>query len=248
MESHNNQEVENMVDAIKDGVYVFDLKLLCGGYAYFSTFTLWTGFGKSYRDIRKPDLVNIKHFHEILSELGHFNNKSFFQKGLVIGNQEQYERWLYRKGWGFVTKEYVQIHMSQWLKQRECLRSPLGIFTDIELVPPSSLNQYAHSGIRTKVLERDGKQCLLCGIETQLTMQHVTPYSHGGETTLRNLVTLCHDCNQRCGAEILTELYDLAGLHYGFDPSLVKKMSTKESIYQAMSLSDNLMQTRCEVW
>ncbi|MFN6486837.1 MULTISPECIES: hypothetical protein [unclassified Nostoc] len=55
----NNLEIDNMVQALEDGIYVFDLKLLCGGYAYFSTFTAWVGFGKLQREIRKPDLVNI---------------------------------------------------------------------------------------------------------------------------------------------------------------------------------------------
>lgn len=247
-EFHKDQEVENVFLAIRDGVYIFDLKMLCGGYAYFSTFTAFCGYGNSSREIRKPSLVDMKRSYDALRELGHFVDESFLQKNLVIGSDEQYQRWLYRKGWSFVTKQYVQIHMSHWLKQHECLRSPLGVFTDTQLVPPSTLNQYARSGIRRKVLERDGKQCLLCGAETQLTMQHVTPHSQGGETTIRNLVTLCNDCNQRCGVELLTELYDLVGLHHGFDPSLVKKIPSATAIRQAISLSNNFMQTRCEVW
>lgn len=155
---------------------------------------------------------------------------------------------MYRKGWGFIPQEYAQNHMSQWLKQHECLLSPLGIFTDIDLVPPSTLKQYAHSGIRSEVFKRDGQRCLLCGATEKLTMQHVIPYSHGGETTIRNLVTLCNDCNQKCGVDFLPKLYDMAGLHHTFDPSLVKRISTQESIYTAMMISSNLMQTRCEVW
>lgn len=247
-ESRNEQEIQNIVSSIADGVYMFDLKMLCGGYAYFSTFTQWCGCGDSSREFRKPSLMNLKRSYDALRELGHFTNKSFLQKNLVIGDDEHYQRWLYRKGWGFVTKQYVQDHMSQWLKQRECLRSPLRVYTDIQLVPPSTLNQYARSGVRRKVLERDGKKCLFCGAETQLTMQHVTPYSEGGETTIRNLVTLCNDCNQQCGVELLTELYDLVGLHHGFDPSLVKKMPSEKAVHQAIFLSGNLMQTRCEVW
>lgn len=49
-ENCNNPEIDNMLEAIQNGVYVFDLKLLCGGYAYFSTFTAWVGFGKSQMD------------------------------------------------------------------------------------------------------------------------------------------------------------------------------------------------------
>ena len=246
--SQDDQEIQDMVLDITDGVYRFDLKMLCGGYAYFSTFTYWCGFGISFREFRKPRLVDMRLSYEMLRELGHFTDKNFLQKNLIIGDDDQYQRWLYRKGWGFVTKHYSR-RMSQWLKRRECVRSPLGIHTDIELVPPSTLKQSARSGgPRNKVLERDGKECLLCGAKTQLTMQHVIPYSMGGETTSRNLVTLCNDCNQKCGVELLTELYDMASLPHGFDPSLVKTPPSKGAIHQAGSLSNNLMQTRCEVW
>lgn len=245
---NSNQEVESLVLAITDGVYMFDLKMLCGGYAYFSTFTHFCDYSSSSREIRKPSLVDMKFSYDLLRKLGHFTNKSLLQKNLVIGSKEQYERWLHRKGWGFITKQYIQSHLSQWLKQRECILSPLGVYTDIQLVPPSTLTQHASPGIRHQVLERDRKQCLLCGVKTQLTMQHVTPYSKGGETTIRNLVTLCDNCNQKCGIELFTELYDLVGLHHDFDPSLVKKKPSIETIYAAISLSSNLMQTRCEVW
>ena len=82
----------------------------------------------------------------------------------------------------------------------------------------------------------------------KLTMQHVIPYSMGGETTSRNLVTLCNDCNQKCGVELLTELYDMASLPHGFDPSLVKTPPSQGAIHQEDSLFNNLMQTRYEVW
>jgi hypothetical protein len=230
------------------GVYVFDLKLLCGGYAYFSTFTMCVGLGNLSRDIRKPSLVDGHKFFNDLKGLGYFRDQNFSEEDLLIRSQEDYTRWLYRKGWGFASKEYVQKHMQQWLKQHECLCSPLGIFTDISIVPPSTLKQHTHSKVRQNVLERDDQQCLLCGTEENLTMQHVTPYSYGGETTLRNLVTLCNDCNQKCGVEFITELYELAGLHYGYDPSLIKIIPFQEALHRAMYLSKNLMQTRCEVW
>jgi len=237
-----------MTDFIQDGAYAFDLKLLCGGYAYFLTFTGWVGSKESGREVRKPDLVNIEIFYRSLIRAGHFQDEAFSWKDLIIDSQGQYEKWLYRKGWGFISKKYARNYMSQWLKQRECLCSPLRVFTDIALVPPSTLKHYANRGIRRQVIERDKQQCLRCGAKNELTMQHVRPHSRGGETTLRNLVTLCHKCNQRCGIEFLTELYDLAGLHHDFDPSLVKKNHTDIALFEASTLSDNLMQTRCEVW
>lgn len=90
---------------------------------------------------------------------------------------------------------------------------------------------------------------MLCGDTEQLTMQHVIPYSRGGESTTRNLVTLCNKCNQDLGAEYMPDLYELVQLHHGYDPSLITNpLAELDDVRWASFLSNNLMQTRCEVW
>ncbi|WP_226461804.1 HNH endonuclease [Quatrionicoccus australiensis] len=80
-------------------------------------------------------------------------------------------------------------------------------------------------------------------------LQHVSPYSTGGETSSRNMVTLCEPCNQSFGDELSPELYHLAGLHYGYEPSLVKlPPDRKAALHRAGYLSHNLMHTRCDLW
>lgn len=53
--------------------------------------------------------------------------------------------------------------------------------------------------LRALVLMRDGARCQLCGAEArngaQLHVDHIVPWSKGGETTLANLRVLCHVCN-----------------------------------------------------
>lgn len=50
--------------------------------------------------------------------------------------------------------------------------------------------------LRQQVLRRDGNQCRYCGNKTgPFHMDHVYPYSKGGETTVKNLVTACEKCN-----------------------------------------------------
>jgi len=34
--------------------YAFNLHLVCGGFAYFSTLSHWIGKGEHYRDVRRP--------------------------------------------------------------------------------------------------------------------------------------------------------------------------------------------------
>ena len=55
--------------------------------------------------------------------------------------------------------------------------------------------------LRYKVLKRDNFKCSICGrspandSNIELHVDHIIPYSRGGETILDNLRTLCSDCN-----------------------------------------------------
>jgi len=53
--------------------------------------------------------------------------------------------------------------------------------------------------LRALVLMRDGARCQLCGAEARngatLQVDHVVPWSKGGETAFENLQVLCHVCN-----------------------------------------------------
>jgi len=55
--------------------------------------------------------------------------------------------------------------------------------------------------LRYQVLKRDHFSCRQCGaspaksVEVELHVDHITPWSKGGLTTLENLRTLCQSCN-----------------------------------------------------
>ena len=80
-------------------------------------------------------------------------------------------------------------------------------FTDIvNLVnyscSPAKANRKPSAGLRTKVFQRDGYKCKLCGKgapETSLEIDHILPCSKGGLTEERNLRTLCIECNRGLG-------------------------------------------------
>ncbi|HJT21236.1 MAG TPA: HNH endonuclease [Nitrospira sp.] len=64
------------------------------------------------------------------------------------------------------------------------------------------LSRSADLRLRFKVLQRDRFRCCACGASPTLTpgvvleVDHVKPWSKGGETVTDNLQTLCRDCNQ----------------------------------------------------
>ena len=55
--------------------------------------------------------------------------------------------------------------------------------------------------LRFKVLQRDNFKCCACGASPakdpaiELHIDHITPWSKGGETVIENLQTLCSKCN-----------------------------------------------------
>ena len=55
--------------------------------------------------------------------------------------------------------------------------------------------------LRYKVLKRDNFKCVICGRspaknpDIELQVDHIIPYSKGGETVIENLRTLCSECN-----------------------------------------------------
>lgn len=52
---------------------------------------------------------------------------------------------------------------------------------------------------RNAIFERDGWQCLHCGSQESLTLDHIIPFSRGGTTSDDNLQTLCRSCNSKKG-------------------------------------------------
>lgn len=224
--------------------YFFDLRMVCGGFAYYVTHSVFKAFATGGRELRKPDPVNVKLFSE---------TAILFRKKLsIIQSVEEYNDWLYLRGWAIVEPNMAKSNMMQWLKSAECIKAPTGIYTDVEIVSPSALKHRTKPRRKKHILGRDKQTCLVCGATeddgVKLTMQHVLPYSKGGETTAQNLVTVCEPCNRKLGTEEVTELYKKAELHFGYDPSIMQGGLSIETHRKAIELSDNLMQTRCEIW
>lgn len=53
---------------------------------------------------------------------------------------------------------------------------------------------------RAYIYKRDGHQCLKCGSDSDLTIDHITPRAYGGLDVRGNYQTLCFSCNSSKGA------------------------------------------------
>ena len=52
---------------------------------------------------------------------------------------------------------------------------------------------------RSRIYSRDNYECIYCGSQKQLTLDHVLPKSRGGRNEWTNLVTSCFKCNLKKG-------------------------------------------------
>lgn len=221
--------------------YAFELKLVCGGFAYFSTLTMGSKPGDGGLEVRTPSCVDRERFATALADIG-------LGYTYVHDDQSFYD-WTCIQGWAIADLDFARQHMSHWLKKRECLISPYGSFTDMSIASDSIRKRTFRGKFKKRILDRDNNKCVLCPRTDQLTLQHVRPYSGGGETSFRNLVTLCEPCNQNMGAESYRFLYDLAGLRSSYEPSMLRSAQfTKNAMIRAVQLSSNIMHTRCELY
>ncbi len=72
---------------------------------------------------------------------------------------------------------------------------------DEEIIVNKTTNRDPSLRLRFKVLKRDNFSCCQCGASpakdnsVELHVDHIKPWSKGGETVLENLQTLCSKCN-----------------------------------------------------
>ena len=112
-------KVNHMTNVIMNGCYVFDLKMLNNGYADCLIYSSGK-LDKNRREIRQPCLSSIK--------------DPFSKHDLIIGNKQQYKRWLNRKGWGLITKQYLDDNIPEWLNPHGCHRCSMEIYIDIKII------------------------------------------------------------------------------------------------------------------
>ncbi len=81
----------------------------------------------------------------------------------------------------------------------------------VTLSVPAVIRLYYYVNIRRfqnlrfskeNIFYRDNYTCVYCGYQfpkNQLTLDHVIPFSKGGQKTWANIVTACHTCNNKKG-------------------------------------------------
>lgn len=73
---------------------------------------------------------------------------------------------------------------------------------------------------RQNIFKRDGNACVYCGVNRDLTLDHVIPKSKGGRTNWLNLVAACKRCNALKG-NATPEQANMTMRHQPFKPTFI---------------------------
>jgi HNH endonuclease len=79
---------------------------------------------------------------------------------------------------------------------------PYRFYLDVSAPPePRYEKRKMSAGLRWRVYERDGFKCVKCGVQKNLTVDHIIPEAKGGQAVLENLQTLCKSHNSSKGTK-----------------------------------------------
>jgi len=95
---------------------------------------------------------------------------------------------------------------------------------------------------REKIYRRDGYECVKCGSDEYLTIDHFIPQAQGGDDGVGNLQTLCYPCNQTKGDSVPTKEEEVAHQERIAEATKKKKVNWSKIKIPPVGMSDGLVQ------
>lgn len=196
-------DLKNVADLLQKNTVTLDEY---NEYGHFHSTTLTRRFGSWFKCLDLADLTASR------SKIGITDNELFEDIEKVwtnLGKQPSYAqmRDLSRYSIGTYEKRF-----GGWRKALIAFVDYINGDVSTELIEDNSFanNRYSDEHktsrsinlrMRFRVLQRDNFRCCMCGAspannpEIELHIDHIIPWSKGGETVIDNLQTLCSRCN-----------------------------------------------------
>lgn len=144
-------------------------------------------------------------FENVLSLWTHYGRQPHFAElnrpPSVVGSKAYIKRW---GGWRAALAAFVERANSAEPASSE----PAPFAREASSAASSPAPRSISLSLRYKVLQRDHFRCVLCGaspalqLGTILHVDHIIPWSRGGQNVLANLRTLCAPCNLGKGSKL----------------------------------------------
>jgi hypothetical protein len=149
-------------------------------------------------------------FENILALWTHYGRQPVFSElkcpPSVVGPKAYIRRW---GGWRAALSAFVRgINESPDVLAQSIQSAPPPIFQSDTLPGPEPVPRSISLALRYRVLVRDKFRCVICGASpakdgtVELHVDHIFPWSRGGQNTEENLRTLCFKCNLGKGAKV----------------------------------------------
>jgi CRISPR/Cas system Type II protein with McrA/HNH and RuvC-like nuclease domain len=100
----------------------------------------------------------------------------------------------------------------------------------IRLLKYIKYQQKSYRANRARIYKRDNYECVYCGSNKSLTLDHVIPKSKGGKNTWENLVTSCFKCNLKKGDKSLEEV-KMKMRHQPYVPNIINENFALVSVW-----------------
>lgn len=149
-------------------------------------------------------------FENILALWTHYGRQPFFgelkRPPSVVGPKAYIRRW---GGWRAALSAFVKfINEAPDLPAQSIQPAPPAIFQSDTPHGPEPAPRSISLALRYRVLVRDKFRCVICGASpakdgtVELHVDHIFPWSRGGQNTEENLRTLCFKCNLGKGVKL----------------------------------------------
>jgi Homing endonuclease associated repeat/HNH endonuclease len=168
-------------------------------HARFHSTTLSRRFGSWLKTLEAAGLQRSRNLNIPTEQL--FEN--LVSIWLTLGRQPKYQD--LKPGQSSFSAGTYEKRFGTWRKALEAFvewANEGGVVQDAQPVAQTAARRGTRNinwRLRALVLMRDGARCQLCGAEARhgvrLHVDHIVPWSKGGETTLANLRILCEVCN-----------------------------------------------------
>lgn len=171
----------------------------------YSVSTVRYHFGTWNNGLKKAGLRLTRRFNTTKADL-FFNLKTLWLKlGREPGHKDidsplsEYSWHIYRHKFGSFRRaleEFVRFANNRRVNKTSSLFALGNCY-----IKKRKRNRDVSYSMRYKVLTRDDFRCVKCGSSpanekgVKLQIDHIKPYSKGGETVMNNLQTLCRECN-----------------------------------------------------
>jgi len=172
----------------------------------------WTGFteGKPRLEVRAASLVEPEKMLSVLKRIG--------EPPVVVNSEDELRAWQLWGGHALIESSIAEERFPAEIEGGPVATLTTRGYVTASSVDPSLLHRAPTRRLRMEVLKRDSMRCLICGqrpcegVQVELEVHHIAPWSTGGLTEMENLITLCTACHDGLKPHGELSLYEHIGI------------------------------------